>query len=193
MNYGDFKDEIIGLGFSDEAELEEFGTIVPNAINRAIAEIGETFPIYGSYEFSLEKEDENRIEINMPEADSRFLEFREATALYQAKDRSFKVPFNDYTIERGDTFVMDATPYEGDFTIYYSRAMRRYTLDSKDSIECELPLKTHRLVPLLASYYIWLEDDPTKATQYYNAYEQKIGELTQSTIVPRARILEGGI
>ena len=50
MNYEELKSELVSLGFSDESELNEFGDIVPQALNRAITEINLTIaPIIGTY------------------------------------------------------------------------------------------------------------------------------------------------
>ena len=58
MNYEELKSELVSLGFSDESELNEFGDIVPQALNRAITEINLTIaPIIGTYEFTQTGED----------------------------------------------------------------------------------------------------------------------------------------
>ena len=61
--------------------------------------------------------------------------------------------------------------------------------------EVQIPLKpvTHYLVPLLAAYFVWLDDDERKATQYYNLYEQESKEILSGTNMPRGFVLEGGI
>jgi hypothetical protein len=43
---------------------------------------------------------------------------------------------------------------------------------TSDTFEIELPDKVVDLVPLLMAHYVWLDDDLTKATMYYNEYEQ---------------------
>ena len=51
MNYGELKDQIRDMGFSDDAEIEEFGELIPNSINRAIEEINlNVAPIIETYE-----------------------------------------------------------------------------------------------------------------------------------------------
>lgn len=207
MNYSDIKKEIIGLGFSDESELEEFGELVPFAINRSIAEIGNIYPIYGKIEFEFADEDTGEVRITLSEleeTDGKFLELRPTPVLYKSTNANFFRAFNDYSIEREDTVVIDADKYKGTFNVYYSKAMDRYTLIPNDDEhaeayaeqeekECELPLKAHRLIPLLASYFVWLEDDATKASQYYNLYEQMLARMTSDSTRPRIRIMEGGI
>ena len=54
MNYGELKDQIRDMGFSDDAEIEEFGELIPNSINRAIEEINlNVAPIIETYEIEM--------------------------------------------------------------------------------------------------------------------------------------------
>ena len=66
-------------------------------------------------------------------------------------------------------------------------------METSDNTEVELPLKAHHLVPLLASYYIWLEDEKAKAVDYYNQYDKLVQEIKSNAAKPRARILSGGM
>ncbi len=45
------------------------------------------------------------------------------------------------------------------------------TADTPDEYELKLPDKLVFLTPLLASYYVWLDDDERKAVMYRNEYE----------------------
>ena len=52
MNYGELKAQIRDLGFAEDAEIDEFDEVVPNAINRAITEINLIVtPNIGTYKF----------------------------------------------------------------------------------------------------------------------------------------------
>ena len=67
MKYEQLKRELINLGFADESELEEFGTVVTDAINRAITEINLTVaPIIGTYEIEQDG-------VTMEESDLYFI------------------------------------------------------------------------------------------------------------------------
>lgn len=107
--------------------------------------------------------------------------------------------FLDYDIEAGDTLVINQDINKGNFRVLYiaSHEPVDETIVNAESdvaqTEIPLPLKAHHLVPLLASYYVWLDDDPTKASQYYNLYEQLRGEMLQTTKKLRGRIMSGGI
>lgn len=195
MNYGQLKNELVNLGFADEDELQEFGTVVTDAINRAITEINLTImPIVGTYEIEQDGTEEEILYYDMPSLTKRngvinFLEFAD-TPVKIGTDVYRK--FNNFEIENGDTLVLDGR-IEGTFKVFYKKAHTPITLETEDDTELELPLKTHILVPLLSAYYVWLEDEKTKAVDYYNQYEKLSQTMLGETQKPRMTILSGGI
>lgn len=195
MDYGQLKTELAGLGFSDEAEIREFGQIVPDSLNRAITEINMTVcPIIGTYEFEQDGSEDEILYYNMPQLTrkqgvSKFLEFADTPVMVGTE---VYTKFNDFDIENGDTLVIDGT-IEGEFKVFYKKAHTPFTLDTDDSTEIELPLKVHHLLPLLTAYYVWLEDEKSKAVDYYNQYEKLANAITEDAERPRMRILSGGI
>ena len=49
------------------------------------------------------------------------------------------------------------------------------------------------LVALLAAHYVWLDDDVTKATMYWNEYDQLKNEILGNALRPRKATIVGGI
>jgi len=65
------------------------------------------------------------------------------------------------------------------------------TLDTPDDYEIDLPEDLVEIMPLLTAYHIWLDDDLTKATMYYNNFVQKRDDIinannstVKATIMP---------
>ena len=218
MIYQELINNIRDLGFSDDAEMEEFGELVQNSINRSITEINlEVAPIIERYEFDLkgdttdsngkviEKGDSGYLYIPMPDVDSNFLDFADTPVLFSetrlANGETVETPlysrFNNYEIEAEDTIVINVDDLHisnnqtYSFRVFY-KVLHEPFNGSQIEAKIPLPLKVHHLLPLLASYYIWLEDEPTKAAQYYNLYEQKKADLTVNAR-PRMRVLSGGM
>lgn len=195
MKYEQVKRELINFGFADESELEEFGTIVTDAINRAITEINLTVaPIIGTYEIEQDGTEEDILYYDMPSLTKRngvvnFLEFAD-TPVKIGTDVYRK--FSNYEIENGDTLVLDGR-IAGTFRVFYKKAHTTITQETADDTELELPLKAHILVPLLAAYYVWIEDEKTKAVDYYNQYEKLSQHVLSESLKPRMTILNGGI
>lgn len=258
MTYQELIANIRDLGFSDDAEIEEFGQLVPNSINRAITEINigvdgieasleieitdddtgyiyvdlgdsyvETFTGDGeTTEFELERkprevmsvivDDEPVTTFTLSEktivfeeapdddasiavdytvfGDSKFLEFADVPVMFERNGAQFYSRFSDYEIENESILVINADRNKGKYRIFYKRAHDDFR-NTEDEMETELPLnlRVHYLVPLLASYYVWLEDEPTKAAQYYNMFEQRKLELQEKKNSPHMRVLKGGI
>lgn len=189
MNYGEIKQNLISLGFAEETDYEEFEELgyTYDAINRAISQINNQFPYVAKYEFEIDESDEGILYIDMTDRNG-FLELAETPVLFEQNgDEMFK-KFNDYQIEMGHTIVIDADKYVGNFRIYYDIACTQIVDGTGDDFVPELPLKAHHLIPLLASYYLWLDDDERKATQYYNMYETELGLLLQKENAPRMRV-----
>ena len=196
MNYQELIDNIRDLGFSDDTEMEEFGELLYNSINRAITDINlNVAPIISKYEFEIEKTDTGLLYITIPEIDENFLDFGDTPVLFAQGDTELYKRFNDYEIESGETVIIDADNTYGEFRIFYKAEHEHFTgIETQLAEEIPLPLRAHFLVPLLAAYYVWLEDEPSKAAQYYNLYEQKAASLiAQTTDKIRMRVLKGGI
>lgn len=186
MNYGEVKQNIIDLGFSDLDELEEFGVLVPNAINRAVTEISLLVAPNVSYIDITQDdtfEDEAYYEYVMPDD---FLKFTEVPVKRQLGEGIYQ-RFNDFEIESGNTVIMSGA-YKGTYRMFYIADHEPFTLKTSNGEDIPLPLKAHYLVPLLASYYVWLDDDPQKAQEYYQRYQQGIQTMNADVHKPRGRI-----
>lgn len=131
-----------------------------------------------------------------------------------AKEKPVYKVFPDYDLEGNDTLVINADDFHGSvpdkeknpdayeqasLTTYSIRINYRaaHTPFTGTELTEEIPLKlrVHHLVPLLAGYYIWLDDEPVKAAQYYNLYEQGVKTFMETSTGnrPRMRVLKGGI
>ena len=137
------------------------------------------------------------LEVYMPDIDEQFMAFGTMPVKRELANGIFE-KFNDYDIENDDTIIISAD-LNNTFRVYYLKAHTKVGSDVIDETseiaqtQLPIPLKAHHLVPLLASYFVWLDDDPSKATQYYNLYEQMRAELAGLTQRVRGKIMSGGI
>ena len=224
ITYQELLDNIRDLGFGDESDMQDFETevkVVTNAINRSISMINlEVDPIRASYEFSLAGNETGYVYLNMEEETDDFLQFADTPVTYaevipyrengelKFKEKSLFKKFNDFDFEGETTLVFnaddinkgktgeDAEYYSTDFRIYYGAEHEKYTGTTAQKREdLPLPKRVHHLVPLLAAYYVWLEDEPTKAAQYYNMYETAKNVILEASARNklRVRVLPGGM
>ena len=199
MTYQELINNIRDLGFSDDDEMAEFAEagLLYSAINRAITRINlELSPILEKYEFDITDEDTGYLYLNMTDIDDMFLDFADNPVLVEKDGTEFYTRFSNFDIETENTLVINADENKGSFRVFYKQQHDTFTGTSAQLKE-ELPLqlKVHHIVPLIASYYVWLEDDPTKAAQYFNMFEQERENIaTQSQLNKiRVRVLPGGM
>ena len=199
MTYQELINEIRDLGFSDDSEIEEFAEsgLLYSAINRAITRINlELYPIIEKYEFDISDDDTGYLYITMTDIDDLFLDFADMPVLFERDGANFYTKFGDYEIEADNTLVINADKNKGSFRVFYKVAHDTFTgKTSQLKEDLPLQLKVHHLVPLLASYYVWNEDEPTKAAQYLNLFEAEKAELKEQALAQKfkVRIMSGGL
>lgn len=69
---------------------------------------------------------------------------------------------------------------------------RHVTSETEDTQRFSLADNLMPLVPLLAAHYVWLDDDITKATMYWNEYDQLKDAIIAVCRQPRKATIEGG-
>lgn len=199
MTYQELINEIRDLGFSDDSEIEEFAEagLLFSAINRAITRINlELYPIIEKYEFDISDDDTGYLYITMTDINDLFLDFADTPVLFERDGADFYTKFADYEIEADNTLVINADKNKGSFRVFYKVAHDTFTGKTAQLKEdLPLQLKVHHLVPLLASYYVWNEDEPTKAAQYLNLFEAEKAELKEQALAQKfkVRIMSGGL
>ena len=90
-------------------------------------------------------------------------------------------------IERGDDVVVDYHDVDPNI-----RQITRITEDTDDESIIEIPYILVPLYTLLAAHYAWLDDDITKATMYYNEYDNLKNEIIANANKPRMATIIGG-
>ena len=199
MTYQELINEIRDLGFSDDSEIEEFAEagLLFSAINRAITRINlELYPILEKYEFDISDDDTGYLYLTMTDIDDMFLDFADMPVLFERDGANFYTKFGDYEIEADNTLVINADKNKGSFRVFYKVAHDTFTgKTSQLKEDLPLQLKVHHLVPLLASYYVWNEDEPTKAAQYLNLFEAEKAELKEQALARKfkVRVMSGGL
>ena len=190
MNFGEIKQNLISLGFAEESDLEEYNDLgyTYDAVNRAISELNENFPYIATFEFEIDSDDTGIYIVDMADRDG-FLELAKDTpVVFEENGEEVFRPFGDYEVKMGRVLHINANNNKGSFRIYYNKLCTQVNKDTPDTFVPELPLKVHHLIPLLASYYLWLDDDVAKASTYYNMYEQTSAVVMSKETQPRMRV-----
>lgn len=190
MNYKELKGRIRDLGFEDDAAIEENINVVLSGINTAINTIACTvMPITEDYIIEQEGTIKGMTRYNFKELVDGFLGFYKKPRIEIEEEL---IIFNDYHIENNKTLVIKGS-FSGRLMCGYKRMPAVITDKTGDDVEIELEPIVHELVPLLAAYHIWLDDENTKATQYQNLYEDRKNEIMASNIEPTHIKITGGV
>lgn len=190
MNYGELKKNLISKGFAEESDYEEFEELgyTFDAINQAINEINNVFPIEAEFNFEIDETDTGIMKIDMGDR-AGFIALAETPVWYEKDGEDIWRAFTEYDVKKDRELWIKVDDYEGSFRIYYFKLPTQITQSTPDSFEIELPLVAHNLIPLLASYYLWLDDDERKAIMYKNDYEEARNLALQRKNQPRADVI----
>lgn len=192
MNYGELKKHLKALAFEEEDTISEYeeNDVIPTAINRAISMIGKHIPIMNTYEFIQDGTDTEYQTYDFSKIVKDFLMFDKHPV--RIDDGEKCEPFGDYLEWNYHTLKVPGD-VKGTFIVQYKAKPARYQI-GMDDVEIPLEPITHEdLLPLLCAYFVWLDDDATKAAQYYNLYETELANIMSILKKPRLRFLEGGI
>lgn len=195
MNFGELKTEVRDLGFEENESLEEYKDILISAANRAMQMINGTIPVTARYDFTQDGKETglkryDLVELTKSDGKRTFLSLTDtpvrigANGVYEA--------FNDFDVEMGSLLVMDAGAV-GEFSVFYRKLPARVTYATTDDTPLDVDPRMDPALPLLTAYFVWLDDDERKATQYYNMYDLFKSEVLAEaeTKKVRARIIGG--
>ena len=137
MTYGEVKEKIRDYGFEEDSTMQEYQTIVKNAVNAAQQ------LLYDDVVLSLKD--------------------------YYRRKKG--IPDISWEPERPE-YITDST---------------------EDNFRINLPDNVLELVPLLASYFIWLDDDNVKSTYYWNTFDENRQRVVASCLQDAKAKITGGL
>lgn len=181
--WGEIKQEIIALGFEKDATYTKYAQIIMAATNRAMNLICATVrPI----KRVLQVKQEATTTYDLNEMVDDYM------ALFLPVKRSGTMESAPSTETTNGCVMIDGA---GAFDIYYSARPAKVDVSTQDDYAFELDDDVAELLPLLASYFIWLDDDERKAVMYWNNYEDlksQILAMENKAKPVTARVLKSG-
>lgn len=114
--------------------------------------------------------------------------FEEDSTMNEAAYTSYVI--NAVNLAQNWVYKAIVQPFSGYFEnveeIDVDDAPTAITADTDDDFEIQLPDKVIDLVPLMAAYFVWLDDDERKATMYWNIADQLREQLFADMSRPQA-------
>lgn len=86
----------------------------------------------------------------------------------------------DYEIQKRHILVLNGFE-KGQFTVFYKRNFVPFTETTAEDCTIEIDYDRQHLIALLASWYIWKDEEPTIAGECRNDYEDYMAQLLQAT------------
>ena len=192
MLYSEVEEQILSLGFEDSSVLTDtnYQKVFRDGINKALTFINVDFPIIGEYSLSLDGTGDDLDEIDFADI-SDFDVLLNATIKEEVGGRYQIRPFSDFELVQ-DTKVFVSQRNNGEITFYYRKRPTLVTTSTPDATVMTIHYKAEQLLPLLASYYIWNDDDPEKASKWRNEYEDMKAIILRTTQRPIPLTFNGG-
>ena len=186
MNWKQLRDQIRDLGFETDTSMDAYRDIAINACNRAIRTINSTVrPILGRYVIDHPGGFARYDLAELTKGEDYAFESLANTPVREADGQPFP-----YRVEERRVVLLDIEA--GEYAFFYRKRPTAITTATPDYFDIELDFDVQPLLPLLASYYIWLDDDERKSVMYQNMYEDLKGQiLGGSGELARAEIVGG--
>lgn len=206
MTFAELRQRMLDFGFEEQEYLSEAITTSEfiSSINQARQTIAQYFPQQGRYDFTQDGTGTGLHRIDLQNKTENNAEGEIVPITFNGTFDNFDnmqviqdgriYPFSDYTIEQGHIIVINYA-LAGTFTIFFEKGVSLFTVSTPDEADIEIHPEAEHLVPLLASYHAWLDDDMQKAVLYYNEYEQERDKILtrwqERNAKSKARIVGG--
>lgn len=190
MKWKELKQEIRDLGFESDQQMTAYSTNVINAVNRAIAIINTN--VYGAKGKIRITQDGTAEGIATYDLKTLAPDFLKLEKVYRINENTLST-FNDYELVEESKILMDNSII-GTFDFYYIKVLPAITTTTDAEDETHVPEKVKTLTALLAAHYVWLDDDLTKATLFWNEYDMLKDDFKaeeEKANKPRATITGG--
>lgn len=105
-----------------------------------------------------------------------FIDFLDKVREDGTQDGGSYRDIKDFKIEKRHVLVLDGRE-NAEYTVFYRRNFVPVTAETPESFEIELDYDREHLLPLLAAWYVWADDEPTKAAKWRNDYEDFAARL----------------
>jgi hypothetical protein len=192
MLYSEVKNQILSLGFETASTFSDadYQAYLRDGINKALVFINVDFPLIGKYDISLDGTNDDLEEIDFTN-ETGFEFLIDAKIKKEVGGRMKLLPFADFEIVNNSLVYINAN-IEGDVTFFYRKSPTFVTTSTTDGTVITVDKKAEPLVALLASYYIWNDDDPEKAAKWKNEFEDMRNLIQARSVEHKPFTFTGG-
>lgn len=187
MNLKTLKTRVKSMGFEGDRTLQTYSTNFISATNQALQEISGIIPSIGKHQITQDGLSTGIVRYDMSALASDFAEVESVVLDYNGESDDF----SNYRIEQGKVIAVDVS-IPGIFNVFYKKRITDITTSTAETEVLPIEYKAEPMLPLLVSYYLWLDDNDEKAVYYYNQYETEREKILGKQEPPKAKY-RGGI
>jgi hypothetical protein len=177
----DIKQSTYDRMFLEPSEYSEYDAFFVTAINDAFMELCKRFSVAKQYEIDKSPSTDNpwdtydMIDLTMDEITGEriFMSFAE-NSIYKLTEDGI-IPFNNYFTSL-DQYLCLPAEESGSFLVLYNAYPHKITDITPDNYEIEFEPEICQYLPMLCAWRLFLDDDISRATMYYNEYVQSVAE-----------------
>lgn len=167
--------------FLEASEYPEYDVFFASAFNDASMELCKRFSISREYwvnKYPLDQdgfEAYDLIDLTLDDntEERTFMSFSEG-GVYKLTENGL-VPYNNY-FTTVDQYLYLPKRESGDFLVVYNAYPVKITNSTPETFEIEFEPEICQYLPMLCAWRLFLDDDISRATMYYNEYVQSSSE-----------------
>lgn len=196
ITWKDIKDTVYNMMFLDVSEYAEYSLQIITSVNYALIELSKNFAQKKVLIISQPLTDEvgyNEYDLKelTKDGDSyRFLGFNGEAPILKNTDCG-KTAVMDFNIIN-DRYLYLNKQDTGEFVITYKVYPTQITETTSDDFEIDLAPEVANLIPLIMAWRIFIDDDITRATMYFNEYDSAKNELLARRGFASGVVIQGG-
>lgn len=171
MTLNELLKEVSALGFYENSELDESFVF---SVNRALKMIFTELAPTSVLKIKIDEKNEKSFDIRSKASDVMFI----TSAPMDYSGCIIKGAHTDgYLITLPDDF-------SGDAFIHYKPAAKKVSIDNVEE-EIDVPEYASHLLPLLTSFFVFLDDDSEKAEYYMSLYRSEVLKILRTYSLSR--------
>ena len=165
--------------FLEESEYPEYDVFFPSAFNDACMELCKKFSISREFWINKNATDEDgfeaydMIDLTLDNDERTFMSFPESCVYKQTEEGI--IPYHNY-FTTVDQYLYLPKRDSGNFLVIYNAYPLKVTESTPMTYEMEFEPEICQYLPMLCAWRLFLDDDISRATMYYNEYVQSSNE-----------------
>ena len=198
ITWKDIKESVYNMMALESGEYDEYLNKIITAANYALIEVSKEFANINQYKIIQTLSDETGYDsydlkelTKTDDGEVTFLGFAADCPLLKNNNGNMELT-DDFSII-ADRYLYLNKQETGEFIVNYRLCPKFIDNYTSDDFEMELSYEAANLLPVLISWRAYLDDDITRATMYYNEYQDLSERLSAKRGFFKPIYIHGGV